>query len=223
MPLSNVSGRAPVDLLALWSYSKIVAMAETVDLVSRALEQMRTALERVPTASLDAPTPCHDWTVRDLLRHVVRQSLRNFTVSARGDIPDWSAATPELGETWLEDYRHGAETLLHIWRTADLDRQVPMPGGAETPLRSRADQQISELCMHAWDLTKATQQSITLDDELAEHALAWSRQMLQPQFRGQGKAFGDQVPVPAEAPAYERLAGWFGRDPHWEPRPAAAS
>src|SRR5215207_11427496 len=63
------------------------------------------------------------------------------------------------------------------------------------------DHQITELCVHAWDLTKAAQLSVTLDDELAEHALAWSRQMLQPQFRGQGKAFGNEVPVPADATA----------------------
>ena len=84
------------------------------------------------------------------------------------------------------------------------------------------DHQITELCVHAWDLTKAAQLSVTLDDELAEHALAWSRQMLQPQFRGQGKAFGNEVPVPADATAYDRLAGWFGREPGWQPpRPAS--
>ena len=192
-------------------------MAETVALLSRALSQMTTVLEQVPTDSLDAPTPCHDWTVRELLRHVVRHNLRNFTASARGDTPDWSATPPELGDNWLQDYRHGADALLEIWRAADLEQQVPMPGGRQAPLSSRADQQIAELCMHAWDLTKATQQSISLDDGLAEHALAWSRQMLQPQFRGQGKSFGDEVPVPPDAPAYERLAGWFGRDPHWQP------
>ena len=44
-----------------------------------------------------------------------------------------------------------------------------------------------------------------------------SRRMLQPQIRGEGKAFGEEVPVPEDAPAYERLAGWFGRDPYWRP------
>jgi uncharacterized protein (TIGR03086 family) len=194
----------------------IDAVAETVALLARALSQMTTVLQQMPTDSLDAPTPCHDWTVRELLRHVVRQNLRNFTASAKGDTPDWAATPPELGDNWLEDYRHGAEALLEIWRACDLEQQVPMPGGAQAPLRSRADQQITELCMHAWDLTKATRQSTSLDDGLAEHALAWSRQMLRPQFRGEGKAFGDEVPVPPDAPAYERLAGWFGRDPHWQ-------
>ena len=27
--------------------------------------------------------------------------------------------------------------------------------------------------------------------------------------------FGVEVPVPDDAPVYDRLAGWFGRDPDW--------
>jgi hypothetical protein len=69
----------------------------------------------------------------------------------------------------------------------------------------------------ATDLTRAAQHPISLDDGLADHVLAWSRQMLQPQFRGEGKTLGEEVPVPADAPAYERLVGWFGRDPSWRP------
>jgi uncharacterized protein (TIGR03086 family) len=192
-------------------------MPDTIALLSRALSQMTTVVEQVPADSLDAATPCRDWTVRELLRHVVRQNLRNFATSAQGGTADWSATPPELGDNWVEDYQRGAQTLLEIWRAADLDQQVPVPGGAEAPLRSRADHQISELCVHAWDLTKAAQLAVTLDDELADHALGWSRQMLQAQFRGEGKSFGEEVPVPANATAYDRLAGWFGRDPDWHP------
>ena len=139
-------------------------MPDTIALLSRALSQLSTVLEHVPTDRLDAPTPCGDWTVRDLLRHVVRQNLRNFITSARGETADWSATPPELGDHWVEDYRHGAHTLLQTWRAADLDQRVPVPGGAEAPLRSRADHQITELCVHAWDLSKAAQLPVPLDD-----------------------------------------------------------
>ncbi len=198
-------------------------MPDTIGLLSRALSQMTTVIEQVPTYGLDAATPCRDWTVRELLRHVVRQNPRNFVASAQGKTADWSAEPPELGDNWVQDYRHGTQTLLEIWRAADLDQRVPVPGGAEAPLRSRADHQITELCVHAWDLTKAAQLPVTLDDELADHALAWSRQMLQPQFRGKGRAFGYEVAVPVEATACDRLVGWFGRDPSWQPPRSATN
>ena len=82
-------------------------------------------------------------------------------------------------------------------------------------IRSRADHQITELAVHSWDLVRATGAPVTLDPSLAEYALAWSQTMLRPQFRGPGLAFGAEVTVPEDAPAYDRLAGWFGRDPGW--------
>ena len=98
-----------------------------------------------------------------------------------------------------------------------------MPGGASAPLRTRADQQIAELSVHAWDLTTAGRLDLELDRAVAEHALAWSQQMLQSQFRGPGKPFAAEVPVPVGAAAYDRLVGWFGRDPRWEPPSAGDS
>jgi len=76
---------------------------------------------------------------------------------------------------------------------------------------------LAELAMHAWNLVKATGQQADLDPVLAEHALSWSRQILRPEFRGPGQAFGPEVPVSPDAPIYQRLAGWFGRDPGWTP------
>ncbi len=67
------------------------------------------------------------------------------------------------------------------------------------------------------DVAKATGQPTDhLDPELAELSLDWARQNLAPQFRGDeasGMAFGHEVPVSSDAPPYDRLAGFFGRDP----------
>jgi hypothetical protein len=63
-------------------------------------------------------------------------------------------------------------------------------------------------------------QRADLDPRLAEHALNWSHQVLRPEHRGSVNAFGAEVSVPLDAPAYGRLAGWFGRDPRWSPSPS---
>jgi uncharacterized protein (TIGR03086 family) len=155
--------------------------------------------------------------VRALVGHLIGQDLRNFVVSARGEAADWQAPADEIGDDWAAAFGDRAEPVRAAWRAADVDRLVTGPGG-EAPLRFRADQQITELAAHDWDLAKATGQvPAELDPALAEHALRWSRGMLRPEFRGPGKAFGVEVPVPDDAPAYDRLAGWFGRDPGWTP------
>ncbi|HKA95560.1 MAG TPA: TIGR03086 family metal-binding protein [Streptosporangiaceae bacterium] len=190
---------------------------DTVALVERALDQTAAVIGGIGAGQATLATPCPDWDVRALVRHLIGQDLRNFIVSARGEAADWRAPADGFGEDWVAAFRDRAGRLLEVWHAADLDQPVAVPGGGQAPLRSRADQQVAELAVHGWDLVKATGQEADMDPRLAEHALAWSRRMLRPEMRGPDRAFGVEVPVPPEAPAYDRLAGWFGRDPHWTP------
>src|SRR5438046_1515008 len=187
--------------------------ADTVALLERALDQTAELIAAIEPGQAGLATPCAGWDVRTLVGHLIGQDMRNFLVSARGEAADWQAPADELGEDWAAAFRNRAGQLLAVWRAADFDRPIAMPGGGQAPLRGRADQQITELAMHDWDLVKATGQRAGLDPALAEHGLGWSRQMLRPEFRGPDKAFGPEVAVPPDAPAYDRLAGWFGRDP----------
>jgi uncharacterized protein (TIGR03086 family) len=189
---------------------------ETLWLIERALDQTAAVIGAVTPDQASLPTPCGDWDVRALITHLAGQDLRNFAVSARGETPDRQAPPDDVGDDWAAAFNSGAKPVLAAWRVADLDRPIAVPGG-QAPLRTRASQQVAELATHSWDLMKATGQPADLDPRLAEHALAWSRGMLRPEWRGPGRAFGAEVPVPQDAPIYDRLAGWFGRDPDWSP------
>jgi len=186
-------------------------------LLDRALDQTERLIAAVGSGQARLPTPCPDWDVQALVRHLAGQDLRNFLAALRGETVDWQAPAGDLGDDWAARFRDRAAPLREAWRAADLDQEIAMPGGGRAPLRSRADQQITELTVHGWDLAIATGQIADLDPALAEHSLNWSRGMLRAEHRGPGKAFGHEVPVPADAPPYERMAGWFGRDPGWRP------
>ncbi|WP_427131005.1 TIGR03086 family metal-binding protein [Pseudarthrobacter sp. S9] len=188
-----------------------------LELLERALDQTAAVIAPIRPGQAALPTPCASWDVESLVRHVVAQDLPHFIVSARGETPDWTSPPDELGADWLRQFLNGAQLLLGIWAAADLDRPVAVPGGGQAPLRGRADHQITELAVHCWDVSRATATDVDLDPALAEHALAWSRRMLRPEFRGPDKAFGVEVPVPEGSSVYDRLAGWFGRDPAWMP------
>jgi len=191
--------------------------ADTVALLECALDQTAGLIAAIEPGQAGLATPCAGWDVRTLVGHLIGQDLRNFLVSTRGETADWQAPADEIGENWAAAFGDRAEAVRAAWRAADLDPLVTGPGG-EAPLRLRADQQITELATHDWDLAKAIGHvPAELDPALAEHALRWSRGMLRPEFRGPGKAFGVEVPVAEDALVYDRLAGWFGRDPGWTP------
>jgi len=177
-------------------------MTNSLGLLERTLGQTESIIAEIRPEQAMLPTPCPQWTVRDVVEHIVGADLRNFTAVVRGEMIDWVAPPEPLGDDWVTQFRAGAHGLLATWGRPDA------PAG-------RADQQIAELAVHGWDLTTATGIGTPLDDEIAEHALAWSCGRLRPQHRGPDKAFGREVPVPSAAPAYARLAGWFGRDPAW--------
>ena len=62
-------------------------------------------------------------------------------------------------------------------------------------------------------LERATGQSHGIDEEAAEFAARWMCGALRPEYRG--SAFGAEHAVPADAPSWERLIAFSGRDPEW--------
>jgi uncharacterized protein (TIGR03086 family) len=184
-------------------------------LLARALDQAAAAVGGAADEPA-APTPCRSWTVRDLVEHLVF-GLEKFTTAARGDRPDWQATTPPTLEgDWVAAFRRGADELLAAWRAAgDLSAPVTLPIG-EMPASFMVYHQVTELAVHTWDLVRATGQALDLDPEVAHAALDWAGTAMRPEYRGDeasGKGFGPEVAVPADAPVYDRLAGFFGRAP----------
>jgi uncharacterized protein (TIGR03086 family) len=186
---------------------------DPVSLLARAVDQAGAVIAGTREDQAHLPTPCRSWDVSELVAHLV-QDLRQFTVRAEGGTPDFGALTGGLDGDWVDAFRAGEERLLAAWRAAgDLEGTLTTPGGGELPRRFAVDQQTAEFACHAWDLAVATGQSTHLDEEVGEASLAWARQALRPEFRGteaEGKAFGPEVSLPADAPLYDRLAGLFG-------------
>jgi uncharacterized protein (TIGR03086 family) len=150
--------------------------------------------------------------VRALINHVV-QDVRMFTATVGGSAWDRSDADV-IGDDWTAAYTEASDALLAAWRREGaLEEMVRLPFG-EVSAAWRLDQQIADLVVHAWDIARATGQPTDLDPELGQASLAWARQNLRPEFRGdEGRAaFGPEVPAPADAPLHDRLAAYFGRN-----------
>ncbi len=185
-----------------------------VALLSRALDQTGTVIAQVGPEQAALPTPCRSWNVRALVDHVVHD-VQQFTSVARGGTRERSERDL-IGDDWAAAYREAVASLLAVWqRPGALDGTMRLPFG-EVPASWQVYQVISDLAVHAWDVARATGQLTDLAPDVGQVALDWAREALEPQFRGDeasGQVFGPEVPVPDDAPLYDRLAGFFGRDP----------
>jgi uncharacterized protein (TIGR03086 family) len=174
------------------------AANEPVDVLSRALDQAADVLGAISSDQLADPTPCGDWDVAGLVAHVVA-APRNFLTMATGGQPDWSARPP-LPADWTAEFRSAADELLRMWREA---------GGSASA--QAVDWQTAEFAIHTWDLVRATGQSKDLDPEVAQRGLGFMSQALTADNRGE--AFAAAVPLAEDAPVYDRLVAFAGRDP----------
>ena len=173
---------------------------ESVAVLSRALDQTGDVLAHVHPDQLSLPTPCREWTVADLIRHLLADP-RNFATMMEGGEPDWAAEPPALPEDWTAAFRSAADDLIHLWHQRESGEGQGPP----------ADMQTAEFAVHTWDLARATGYADPLDPDVAERGLSFLTAALKPETRG--GAFGPEVEAPADAGVYERLAAFSGRDP----------
>jgi uncharacterized protein (TIGR03086 family) len=171
---------------------------EELEVLARGLEQTAVLVGEVPDDRLADPTPCDDWTVADLVDHVVLGTA-NFARTVRGEDVDWSAPTPHVGPERVDAFRSAAADLLTAWREQGTD------GAAIGP-----DWQSAEVAVHSYDLAAALgRPTADLDAEVAERGLAFMQANLNADNRG--PAFGPEKPAPGDADPYQRIAAFAGR------------
>ena len=190
----------------------MTASDSALALLQRAIDQLGATLGGVRPDQATRPTPCEGFDVRALVNHIL-YDLRQFEAMLDGANPGPPDADLLGDQDWSSAYRAAADSLLSAWRRKGVDSTITNRLGT-FPATWAVGQHMTNLTVHTWDLASATGQSTELDRELGEQSLAWGRANLKPEFRRPG-TFGPEVTVPESAPIYDRLVGWFGRDPAW--------
>lgn len=170
---------------------------DPIEVLTAALQQADAILAQVREDQLDLTTPCEDWTVAQLVDHVVA-TPEQFAVMMRGERPDFSAVPPHVGTDRAEQFRAGSDALLAQW------------GEQSDDARANSAWQLAELAVHTWDLATATGQSTeTLDPDVARRGLAFMRANLTAENRA--PAFRPEQTAPDGAGPYEQIAAFAGR------------
>lgn len=192
-----------------------MADKDPLTLMRRAFDQSTAVIESVTPDQMALPTPCTEFDVRSLTGHMLFAAERVATGGRREPIADGEPVVTALGDAeWAPAFRRAADDALEAWAGPEaLAGEIVLPFGT-FPAAVVASIYNLEQVTHAWDLAVATGRPGLLDPELAEAVFPVAVQMLPPEGRDAPELpFGPVVDVPADAPLYERLAGFMGRDP----------
>jgi uncharacterized protein (TIGR03086 family) len=171
----------------------------------RAQDAFAGVLADVSPEQFGAPTPCSEWTIRDLIEHVIGGNEHVGIWSGRTDEP---AARPD---DIVAAHRAAAAAAHEVFARPDgMSTMFKLPF-AEIPGQFFIGMRTSDVLTHAWDLAAATGQSTDLDPELAAEQLAAVRAFVGPQFRGPGQPFGDEQPCSSGRAPADQLAAFLGR------------
>jgi len=174
-----------------------------VALLAAATRVTEGVVAGVSANQADDPTPCPKFDVTAMVDHLVGYAT-SFADRASGVSPAADPGTVTAGPQPGRTYHQQAVRLVDGYGgDGPADGAVPI-GVA-----------LIETVIHGWDLATATGQAAPYPDDAVAAALDAAHGMMKPEYRGDGMTFGQEVEVPASAPALDRLVGFMGRDPGW--------
>jgi uncharacterized protein (TIGR03086 family) len=181
----------------------------------QSFDQTASVVGAVRADDLGKPTPCSEFDVAALLGHLVVAGTHvlDAAVGRPPTSPD-PFASAVTAEDWAKAFDAVRQEAVAAWEQAggQLDKVLDL-GWGQFPGALVARIYQAELTTHSWDLAKAIGRRDLLDDRLAEVGLPLMHEMLPASERVGDTGFGPVVEVPADAPVYDRLAGWMGRQP----------
>lgn len=185
-----------------------------------AAEEVARLAAGVAEADLDAPTPCEQMTVGQLLAHLTDLSLafRLGAEKADDEVTRSAPAGPvDPPEDWRDRLPRRLDELVAAWREpAAWDGEATV-GGATMPAAEIGMVALDELVLHGWDLAVATSQPFACTLADAEAVLAFTSAVAAAGPEAREGLFGPPVKVPDDAPTLDRALGLAGRDPAWTP------
>ena len=179
----------------------------------RALESTRVVVVGLDPTRWETSTPCEEWTIRELLNHVIAGNWWAARLASGASISDVGTELDgdQVGDNPRGSYDASADAAA---------RAFEAPGALEAPCAVSygpvpgsvyAGHRFIDVLIHGWDLAVASGQDSTLASDLIKGA--W--QVLEPQLdmlRSSGM-FGDDLEIPGDADAETRLLMTLGRHP----------
>jgi uncharacterized protein (TIGR03086 family) len=182
------------------------------ELILDALAAFGARVRAVPTDGWDAPTPCREWTVRDLVNHLVGEHLwvahllRGESLEDVGDRYDGDLVGEDPAAAWSA----AEASSSAAWKAlASPDQPVTVSSG-QTSAEAYAEEMLLDLVVHGWDLAKGAGQDEAMDPAALAHLLPFVTANVD-SWKDAG-IFAPPVQTASTDPQ-DRLLALLGRDP----------
>ncbi len=156
------------------------------------------------------PTPCTDWTVRDLVHHLVHENrwtaplMNGATLEEVGDRFDGDLLGDDPKSAWQQSMDEAVKSV----RSVPLNRTIHLSYG-DVPARHYAFELATDHLIHAWDLARAIGGDESLDHDLVE--LVYQKMKPREDALKASGLFGKRVEPPEDADQQTRLLAVYGR------------
>ena len=193
-----------------------------LDLHCRTLLHSVEIVSAIRDDQWDLPTPCTQWTVRQLLAHMIREN-RGFAAAAGGETADRSPWTSPIGTDPRVDYAASAEQVVAAFGAEGvLDGTFWLPlinDSMVFPATQAVSFHLLDYLVHGWDVAVSIGRPLAFPDDVvpAVREIADREVRDGPRRHRPGATFAPALPTTATAPVLDQLLAFLGRDPDWRP------
>lgn len=193
---------------------------DPLEALDRAQAAATAVIARIGSNDWNRPTPCDDWSVRDIANKLVASTWM-FTAFARRtplDPPhDLVDPVEVLGDDPVATYTRAATECARAWHAQGaLDGTAPSTVG-EFPATAVLNARIFDTTILTWDIARATAQLDPIDEDLAAYVLRVAKALVPNVRRVSPERYKDAPDVDTTATIVEQMIAATGRDPHWSP------
>ncbi|MGI8577406.1 MAG: TIGR03086 family metal-binding protein [Nocardioidaceae bacterium] len=181
----------------------------SLGLLERAIGYTRGSLQLVTDADLTLATPCREWNLRALLRHM-NDSLAALQQAADVGYVELDPVGADTSRDIVATIRIRACSLLGSWTHNDGATLVRVADSALTA-SVLASTGALEIAVHGWDVSQACRHDPGLPPRLAEELLELVPLLVS--NRDRPERFAPSVDVPPFASPADRLLAFLGRHP----------
>lgn len=194
-------------------------MPDPVAQLTLVTRRTKEVVNGVTQAQAMVPTPCSEWTVLDLLNHLI--GGLEFTAGCiTGNVPNIrpnEAESSYQGETdvavLIRAYDDAVDRALELAANPGALEQTAATPFGDMPVARIVTGTVLDQFVHCWDLARATSQDTALNSEILEFAYGMLVSGGFAEMGRQAGFIGPAIDVPDDASLQDKLIAYMGRQP----------